>query len=100
VTKTKVLLKPQPCCLRTTKLRNGDLIKELVPVDETPVMSYIHPVMKNGGLADQAAGSNGYRVTDLKVGDIATLNHEIGKDKSRWVVMISIHDRNRKGAPP
>ena len=100
ITKTKVTLRPQPCILRSKKLPNDDVVNELLPVDETPIAFFIHPVMKNGGLADQVAGANGYRVNDLKVGDIVTLNHEIGKEKSRWIVAVSIHDRDRKGPPP
>lgn len=100
IKETKITLRPMPSTLDTTVLPNGDVVQKLRPVDETPIAYFVHPVMKNGGLADQAAGGNGYRVKDLKVGDIASLHYMSGIEKSRWLVEVSIHDRDRKGPPP
>lgn len=100
VTETKIVLKPVPNGWVTVRLPGGQPVKQLVPIDETPVTYFIHPVMRNGGLADEAYGAQGYRVRDLKVGDTVTLYHELGTDKTRWLVIVSIHDRNNQGPPP
>ncbi len=100
VAETKIVLQPIPNGWRTVRLPSGDSVRQLVPIDETPLTFHVHPVMKNGGLADEACDTKAYQVKDLKEGDVVSLYHEFGAEKSRWLVAIAIRDRPKGEKPP
>lgn len=100
VSDTTVTLRPVANKWRTVEGPGGRLTKELLPVAEVQQLYRVHPVMRNGGIADHAYGQQGYRISDLKCGDLVDLYFVAGEKESRWLVAVSIHDRDKKGPPP
>jgi hypothetical protein len=100
VSDRKVTLQQVPRLIRSFDQSLGKMVEKEEVVDPKPCTYYIHPVMKDGGLADEMYDHTGYAVKDLNVGDLVDLYHELGEGQSRWLIAIRVYDRDKKGPPP